>query len=67
MLNELIDIFMGMYSYALELMGGTEYEDKLYFVSQISLFVSASMIIGTFLVVCTIIRETFRTIRGCSR
>lgn len=67
MLEELIDIFMGMYMYALNAMGASEYEYKEYFGSMICLIVTLCIMIGSFLVICTIISETFKTIRGTAK
>jgi len=63
MLDELMDIFLGMYyAYVSE-----DYPYKDYFVSIIAVIITACMIFGTFLVISVIISETFKTIRGCSR
>lgn len=67
MLEELVDIFMGMYQYALEALGLLDYEFKGYFASMICLVITACMIVGSFVVIAVIISETFKTIRGCSR
>lgn len=67
MLEELIDIFCGMYMYALNAIGAADYEYKDYFLSMICIVVTLCIMVGSFLVICTIISETFKTIRGTAK
>ena len=67
MLNELIDIFCGMYIYALDLLGMSDYEGKEYFVSMMCLLLSVVMTSGTFIVISVIISNIFKTIRGVTK
>lgn len=67
MLEELIDIFTGMYIYALDAIGASDYEFKDYFTSMLCLVVTMCIMVGSFLVICTIISETFKTIRGTTK
>lgn len=67
MLNELIDIFVGMYRYILEELGMLDYEYQAYFISNMCVIVTAAMIIGTFILICVIVSETFKTIRGSTK
>lgn len=66
MLNEMIDIFLGMYNHALELIGivPTEYEDYTYFCSLISLIIPVLLISGSFALLICVVSETFQLIRG---
>ena len=67
MLNELVDIFVGMYRYILEELELLDYGSQGYFISVMCLIITACMLLGSFAVICVIISETFKTIRGVSK
>lgn len=63
MLNELMDIFLGMYYEYIPV----DYVSRDYFTSIIAVIVTAVMLVGTFAIILTIIHGTFNIIRGWSR
>ena len=63
MLNELLDIFLGMYyQYIPE-----DYVNRDYFTSIIAVVVTAVMLVGSFAVIVSVIKGTFSIIRGWTR
>ena len=63
MLDELMDIFLGMYYAYIP----TDYVNRDYFTSIIAVVVTACMLLGSFAVVITVIKGTFSIIRGWTR
>lgn len=63
MLNELLEIFLGMYYEFIPV----DYVNRDYFTSIIAVLVTAIMLVGTFAVIITIIHGTFNIIRGWTR
>lgn len=63
MLNELLEIFLGMYyAYIPE-----DYVNRDYFTSIIAVVVTAVMLVGSFAVIVAVIKGTFSIIRGWTR
>ena len=60
MLNDLMDIFLGMYFNYVD----PEYASKDYFISIIAVVITACMLIGSFALLIVVVSETFKTIRG---
>lgn len=60
MLNELIDIFLGMY-YAYV---PADFPLRDYFASVIAVVITGLMICGSFIFLIAVVCETFKTIRG---
>ena len=59
-LHELMDIFVSiLYEYVPE-----DYPLRPYFVSVIAVVVTACMLCGSFMLLCVVVSETFKTIRG---
>lgn len=70
MLNEMIEIFIGMFNYAITEVCGMQISDfKLYdyFVGVICTAVSALFICGGFALLIVVVSETFMTIRGSNK
>lgn len=67
MLNELVDIFCGMYHYCMELLGFEDFALQAYFASVICVVITACLITGSFIIIACIVSETFKTIRGVTK
>lgn len=63
MLNELLDIFLGMYYEYIP----ADYPNRDYFTSIIAVVVTAVMLVGSFAVIIAVIKGTFSIIRGWTR
>ena len=66
MLNDVIEIFIGMFNYALELVGvePSEFANYNYFVGVICCIVAMVIPAGAFALLITVVTETFKFIRG---
>ena len=67
MLNEMIDIFIGMLNYAITECCGlelSEFANYNWFVGVICTSVVIGMILGSFALLIVVVAETFKTIRG---
>lgn len=60
MLNELMDIFLGMYYAYIP----DDYISRDYFTSIIAVIITACMLVGSFALLIAVVVETFKTIRG---
>lgn len=63
MLNELMDIFLGMYYQFIP----SDYADRDLFISIIAVAVTVCMLLGSFAVLVEVIKGTFSIIRGSTR
>lgn len=63
MLNELLEIFLGMYYAFIP----EDYANRDYFTSIIAVVVTAVMLVGSFAVIIAVIKGTFSIIRGWTR
>lgn len=60
MLNELFEIFLGMYYYFIP----EDYINRDYFTSILAVVITAVMLVGSFALAIAVVIETFKTIRG---
>lgn len=60
MLNDLMDIFLGMYYAYIP----DDYISRDYFTSIIAVIITACMLVGSFALLIAVVVETFKTIRG---
>lgn len=60
MLNELMEIFLGMYYNFIP----EDYVSRNYFTSIIAVIITAVMLVGSFALAIAVVVETFKTIRG---
>lgn len=60
MLNDLMDIFLGMYYAYIP----DDYVSRDYFTSIIAVIITACMLVGSFALLIVVVSETFKTIRG---
>lgn len=60
MLNELMEIFLGMYYNFIP----EDYVSRNYFTSVIAVIITAVMLVGSFALAIAVVVETFKTIRG---
>lgn len=70
MLNEMIDIFLGMLNYAITEVCGmqlTEFSQYNWWVGVICTVVTAIVLIGSFALLVVVVSETFKTIRGANK
>lgn len=63
MLNELLEIFLGMYYEFIP----ADYTNRDYFTSIIAVVVTGVMLVGSFAVIIAVIKGTFSIIRGWTR
>lgn len=60
MLNDLMEIFLGMYYNFIP----EDYVSRNYFTSIIAVIITAVMLVGSFALAIAVVVETFKTLRG---